>query len=417
MSKADADILAQVRSAFGNAPPSRLGVAVSGGGDSIALLHVLTRCFAPGSVELFAVTVDHGLRPEAADEARRVRALCDDLMVPHTTLHWTTWDGVGNLQERAREARYRLISDWARTLDIAAFAVGHTADDQAETMLMRLARSSGVDGLAAMPLNRTMFGITLIRPLLGVPRQDLRHYLTRNGIDWSEDPSNDDKAYERVRTREALRLLAPLGVTPTVLSDVARNMEQAREALDWYTFLAARDLAEVDGGNVVFDLRQFRALPSEIARRLLVRSVAWISGSLRGPRRAPVSLALESIRAGRAMTLGGCTVVRHNDRVWVCREYNAIQSERCATGTVWDRRWQLSGPDVPGLSVRALGQEGLCECRDWRATGRPLAALIASPALWHDDRLVAAPLAGRAEGWTAQLAAGEEEFFATLISH
>ncbi|MDU9002455.1 tRNA lysidine(34) synthetase TilS [Sedimentitalea todarodis] len=417
MNKADADILAQVRAAFGNAPPARLGVAVSGGGDSIALLHILSRCFVPGSVELFAVTVDHGLRPEAREEAVQVKALCANLMVPHTTLRWTSWDGVGNLQERAREARYQLISEWAKTQDIAVFAVGHTADDQAETMLMRLARTSGVDGLAAMPLNRTIFGITLVRPLLGVTRQELRAYLNRHEVDWVEDPSNENAAYERVRTREALKLLAPLGITAKVLSGVAGNMEQAREALDWYTFLAARDLAVVNGGDVIFDLRQFRALPGEIARRLLVRSVAWIGGTVRGPRRTPVNLTLESIRAGRSSTLGGCNVLRHDNRVWVCREYKAIQSMRCSIDASWDHRWQLVGPDVEGLEARALGQEGLKECPDWRATGRPLASLIASPAVWRGDLLIAAPLAGKAAGWTAQLVAGEEEFFATLISH
>lgn len=417
MNKGDADILAQVRTAFGNAPPARLGVAVSGGGDSVALLHILSRCFAPGSVDLFAVTVDHGLRPEAQQEAVQVKALCAKLMVPHTTLRWTTWDGVGNLQERAREARYQLISEWAKTQDIAVFAVGHTADDQAETMLMRLARSSGVDGLAAMPLNRTIFGITLIRPLLGAIRQELRDYLSRHGLDWAEDPSNENTAYERVRTREALKLLAPLGITAKVLSDVACNMDQAREALDWYTFLAARDFAVVNGGDVLYDLRQFRALPGEIARRLLVRSVAWVGGAVRGPRRTPVNLALENIRAGRSSTLGGCTVLRHDNRVWVCREYNANRSTRCSIDAFWDQRWQLIGSNVAGLEVRALGQEGLNECPDWRATGRPLASLIASPAVWQGETLIAAPLAGKAAGWTAQLVAGEEEFFATLISH
>lgn len=417
MNESDADILAQVRAAFGNAPPARLGVAVSGGGDSIALLHILSRCFAPGSVDLFAVTVDHGLRAEAQEEALQVQALCADLGVAHTTLRWKTWDGVGNMQERAREARYRLISEWAKTQDIAVFAVGHTADDQAETMLMRLARSSGVDGLAAMPLNRTIFGITLIRPLLGLTRQELRDYLNRHGVGWAEDPSNENTKYERIRTRETLKLLAPLGITAKVLSDVAGNMDQAREALDWYTFLAARDLAVVNGGDVLFDLRQFRALPGEIARRLLVRSVAWIGGTVRGPRRTPVSLALESIRAGRSSTLGGCNVLRHDNRVWVCREYNALRSTRCSIDGFWDARWQLVGPNVAGLEVRVLGQEGLNECPDWRATGRPIASLVASPAVWLGDTLVAAPLAGKTAGWTAQLVAGEEEFFATLISH
>lgn len=417
MTKADADILAKVRSAFGSAPPSRLGVAVSGGGDSVALLHLLKRCFAPGSVDLFAVTVDHGLRPEAQEETLKVKGLCDELMVPHTTLHWKNWDGVGNLQERAREARYQLVSDWAKTQDVAVFAVGHTADDQAETMLMRLARASGVNGLAAMPLNRTLFGITLIRPLLGLTREELRGYLKRNAVQWAEDPTNEDLAYERIRARKALKLLDPLGITAKVLSDVASNMDQAREALDWYTFLAARDLAIVNGGDVLFDLRQFRALPSEIARRLLVRSIAWISGAARGPRRTPVGLALEGIRAGRSSTLGGCNVLRHDDRIWVCREFNAIRTTRCSPNAIWDQRWQLVGPASAGLEIRALGQKGLTECPDWRATGRPLASLIASPAVWRDETLIAAPLAGKMAGWTAQLVAGEEEFFATLISH
>lgn len=417
MTEPDADILTQVRAAFGNAPPARLGVAVSGGGDSIALLHILSRCFDPGTVELFAVTVDHGLRAEAADEVLQVQTLCADLLVPHTTLRWQSHDGSGNLQERAREARYKLMSDWAKTQDIAVFALGHTADDQAETVLMRLARSSGVDGLAAMPLSRTIFGINLIRPLLGLTRQELRAYLKRHGIAWAEDPSNNDVAYQRVRTREALKLLAPLGITATVLSDVARNMEQAREALDWYSFLAARDIAVVNGGDVLFDLRQFRALPEETARRLLVRSVTWISGSVRGPRRVPVGLALENIRAGRSSTLGGCNVLRHDNRVWVCREFNPVKSTRCSISEFWEDRWQLVGPAAAGLEIRALGHEGLSACPDWRSTGRPLGSLIASPAVWRGDNLIAAPLAGMAAGWTAQLVAGEEEFFATLISH
>jgi tRNA(Ile)-lysidine synthase len=417
LKKTNAYILAQVRQAFGSAPPARLGVAVSGGGDSIALLHILSRCFEPGTVELFAVTVDHGLREGSAQEALSVQSLATDLLVPHTTLRWRFDDRSGNLQERAREARYQLISKWAKTQDIAVFAIGHTADDQAETLLMRLARSSGVDGLSAMPLKRTIFGINLIRPLLGLTRQELRDYLEFHGIDWIEDPSNQDMAFERVRTREALKHLAPLGLTAKVLSDVARNMACAREALDWYSFLTARDIAVVNGGDVLFDLRQFRALPEEIARRLLARAVSWVGNSVHGPRRVPLGLALESVRAGRSCTLGGCSVLRHDNRVWVSREYNAVQSTRCTIDDIWDGRWQMTGPPASGYEVRALGQEGLNDCPDWRATGRPLTSLVASPAVWHEDRLIAAPLAGKTAGWSAQLVAGEEEFFATLISH
>mgnify|MGYP000725309698 CR=1 FL=1 len=126
----DSHILAAVRASFRSAPPPKLGVAVSGGGDSVALLHALTRCFEPGQVELHAATVDHGLRPAAKDEAARVGQLCDALGVPHKVLTWSGWDGSGNLQAEARRARYRLLGDWLRKRGVSALALGHTADQQ-----------------------------------------------------------------------------------------------------------------------------------------------------------------------------------------------------------------------------------------------------------------------------------------------
>ena len=135
-------------------PPPALGVAVSGGSESTALLIHLHDWAGPRGVALHAVTIDHGLRPEAAAEAAGVAALCARLAVPHDTLPWR-WDGRGNLPDAARRGRQALISDWAAARGIADVALGHTADDQAETLLMRLGRGSGVDGLAAMrPLRR-----------------------------------------------------------------------------------------------------------------------------------------------------------------------------------------------------------------------------------------------------------------------
>lgn len=411
------DIVTRVRAQFGSAPPARLGVAVSGGGDSVALLHILAGCFDPGSVHLYAVTVDHGLRKEAADEACQVAVLAESLGISHTTLHWSGWDGRGNLQGEARQARYKLMSDWARTQEIAVFALGHTADDQAETVLMGLARRSGVNGLSAMPVRRIQDGISLIRPLLGITRAELRTYLEEHDIAWTDDPSNDDLRFDRVKMREALKVLAPLGLTAQSLSEVATNMSQAREALDWFSFLSARDLASVDGGDVVLDLRQFRTLPEEIARRLLVRSIGWVCGDVRGPRRAAVTEALDAVRAGRSFTLSGCQLLRHNRKIWVCREYNAVRDMRCAVGMHWDQRWCVTGTAEPDLEIRPLGRAGLSKCSDWRLTGRPLASLIASPSVWSGSDLVAAPLAGMSGSWEMRLSGGEEEFFASLLSH
>ena len=249
---------------------------MSGGGDSVALLHLLHETFADEDVELFAATVDHGLRPEAAEEASWVADMCETLGLPHSTLRWRGWDGCGNLQDQARRARYRLLTDWAKSYQLSHIALGHTADDQAETVLMRLGRSSGVDGLSAMSHRRILNGINLVRPLLNVGRSELRGYLEEKDVGWVEDPSNNDETFDRIKARRALEALEPLGISSRSLNDVARNMAQAREALDWYSFLTARDIVVIDGGDVLIEHRRLRTLPEEIIRRLLSRETLWV---------------------------------------------------------------------------------------------------------------------------------------------
>lgn len=383
----------------------------------MALLHILTRLFKPGDVEIFAATVDHGLRAGSADEAEHVAAFARQLGLSHETLKWEDWDGKGNLQDQARRARYRLLNGWTRRHGITVLALAHTADDQAETVLMRLARAAGVSGLAAMPVRRTEDGICILRPVLSLSRADLRGYLRRNSVDWVEDPSNDDPRFDRVRIRRAMGMLADLGITVQALSTVARNMGQAREALDWYTFLAARDIALVDAGDVVLDIRRFRTLPDEIARRLMERAIGWIGHAEYPPRRAAMSALIAGSKRGDPGTLGGCRILCSRGSLRICREYNAVRRLSSDPPMLWDRRWRLTGPDTRGCKVRATGRRGLMQCSTWRDTGRPHAALMAAPAVWRDDDLVAAPLAGFGQGWTADLVGGGEEFFASLLSH
>ncbi|MGR3677522.1 MAG: tRNA lysidine(34) synthetase TilS [Paracoccaceae bacterium] len=414
----DADLHSAARSQFRGELPSRLGVAVSGGGDSVALLHILLTSLKDEPVEIFAATVDHGLRPESHREAKQVATLCDQLGIEHTTLRWQNWDGQGNLQDQARRARYQLLTDWAKTCGIPVLALGHTADDQAETVLMRLARASGVSGLAAMPVRRTENGVMLFRPLLGVTRAELRSYLKRRGQSWVDDPSNDDTGYERIRMRQAFDVLEPLGLSVPVLARVADNMSRAREALDWYTFLAARELVEIRGGAVTFDIRCFRTHPNEISRRLLIRALSWVGATGYAPRQQPVEEALEAIRNARSYTLNGCRIVCRGGRAWICRELQAVREKVERPGLLWDQRWILHGGRADCKeTVGVLGQEGLLQCPNWRDQGLPREVLLATPALWRGDTLVSAPLAGYGNGWTAELEIGDEEFFASLLSH
>ena len=417
MSPSDADILEAVRAAFAGQLPSRLGVAVSGGSDSLGLLHALVTLARGTDTTVLAATVDHGLRPQAAAEAAHVARIAADLGVAHRTLHWRDWTGQGNLQDAARRARLGLLTGWASENRISVLALGHTADDQAETVLMRLARAPGANGLAGIPRRRLQDGVVLLRPCLDLRRADLRAYLARQGVAWIDDPSNEDDRFDRVRARRALPQLEDLGIGVEALAEVARNMADVREALDWYTFLAARDLVQIDGGDVLIDRRAFRTLPQEIARRLLSHALHWIGGGDYPPRRAALAGALDAIRRGRGTTLNGCVILNRQGLIWICREAACVAGLTAVPPQLWDRRWSVAEAARDGIVLRALGEAGLRQAPRWRDTGRPRASLLAAPGLWRADTLVSAPLAGVEGPHAPQLADGPEGFYAQILSH
>jgi len=384
----------------------------------VALLATTVEFAREHSIDLHVITVDHGLRAEAKDEIALVTDLCATWDLPHHVEYWKGWSGAGNLQSEARDARYELMADWAYANDVSHVLLGHTADDQAETFIMRLARGAGVDGLSAMVPRRVRHGITWVRPFLRIERSALRTYLRAAQLDWCEDPSNDNRDFERIRVRDALTVLGSLGVHTDTLVDVAHNMSQARDALDWQTFLAAREVAQVVRGVVAFDLRKFRMQPAEIGRRLLLHALSWTSNAPYPPRRDAVARTLTAIRAGDGATLDGCQIIVENDVVWVVRELNAVKDVSCEVGDLWDDRWLITGPeDDPDLQVAALGYDALPSVEGWRDAGLPRAAAAASPAVWYEGKLVAAPIVGDDPEWVAELEGGKDAFFAALLSH
>ena len=173
-----------------------IGLSVSGGGDSIALLYLTKEWACKNDKKIFVATVDHGLRKESLNEAQTVKDICRSLGIECTILNWTDWDKSGNLQDAARSARNRLIGNWANSLGLDAVATGHTADDQAETFLLRLARGSGVDGLSGMASSILKEGMLWFRPLLEFHRSELRDYLNINKITWFDDPSNENMKFD-----------------------------------------------------------------------------------------------------------------------------------------------------------------------------------------------------------------------------
>ena len=372
----------------GLAAGESLALAVSGGGDSMAMLHLAVAAGLRPAV----VTVDHGLRPEAAAEADMVGQVCAGYRLRHDTLLWRGWDHAGNLQNAARKARRRLIAEWAVAHGIGTIALAHTQDDVAETFLMRLARGAGVDGLAAMSPVWAERGVTWARPMLTMTRAELRLWLTGQSLTWAEDPSNENLRFDRIKARKALTTLGPLGLTAPRLAEVAQHLAEARLALDaladdW----AERVLAEA-AGTVVIAPALWRA-PVETQRRLLQRVILWIAPAAYAPRGTQVSQLMQSLAANQPATLAGCRFVTGPNGLRALREVKAA-APRVPANALWDGRWRIIGDLPDGAEIGALGAEGLAQCPDWRQSGLPRAGLLAAPALWLHDRLIAAPLAG-----------------------
>jgi tRNA(Ile)-lysidine synthase len=375
-----------------------IGIALSGGGDSTALLHLALRA----GLRVEAVTVDHRLRPESAVEAAGVAAACARLGVRHEVRVWEHGPVSGNLMDGARRARMALIAAWARDRGLAHVALGHTQDDQAETLLMGLARAAGIAGLSGMRRQWAEGDVTFHRPLLDTGRAALRDWLGAQGIGWTEDPTNDNPRFTRTRARRVLAALAPLGISAEGLAGVAGHLAQVQEALAVQVrAAAAAHVTEVAGA-----LRVEAGLwdqPMEVQRQLLTRAVDWLSQGSYQPRAEALARFRAALAEGRTATLQGCRCLNG----WILREARSLRGREAG---LWDGRWQVSG--AVG-EVRALGAAGLRQCPDWRGLGLPRQVLEVTPGLWQGDRLIAAPAAGFGLG----AATCTPSFHVALLSH
>lgn len=248
--------------------PERLGLAVSGGADSLALLLLAAAAF-PGRVE--AATVDHGLRLESTLEALHVEDICERAGCPHTILSVSVPDGAAGLQAEARTARYTALAGWAEARGIGHLATAHHLDDQAETLLMRLQRGSGLAGLSAIRPVRQQGDLLIVRPLLSWTKAELVHLVSRAGIEPVEDPSNQDLRFDRTAIRRFLS--ANPQFSPQRLARTAAAAREADEALDWAADQLAEDRITSAGGEWRIDPA---GLPRELKRRLLVRAIVFI---------------------------------------------------------------------------------------------------------------------------------------------
>ena len=395
-------------------PAPRVAVAVSGGSDSLALCLLADRWAQARGGTVFALTVDHGLRPEAGAEADQVRRWLAVRAISHRTLRWTGARRTGATQAEARAARFALLTGWCRRAGVLHLLLGHQREDQAETALQRLVHGSGIEGLAAMaPVRLAMEpdgrGVRLLRPLLSVPRDALTATLAHWNQPWIDDPTNRDARHGRPRLAAALAQLGSEGLSAARLARVAARAADDRAALDRLcTDLLAGCAHPAPAGFVTLDLKMLRRAQPALALRALGRVVTTVSGTPHPPRlerleRLAQRLIYDDVKA---TTLGGCRLIpQRNERVVVCREPAAaseVLSLKPGDRALWDRRFvvSLGRSAEPGrFLVRRLGTDGLAQARaTTRAAGAPLRtdcvpapARPALPALFDLDGPLAAP--------------------------
>lgn len=354
----------------------RIAVGVSGGADSLGLLFLLADWCTKNSGVLKAYTVNHNLRAEAQAEAQTVAGICRAAGIAHDILTWRFDTKLeSHVQERARAARYDLLQAACRRDGFHYLATAHHLEDQIETFWMRLTHGSGIDGLAGMQPQRQMEQVTLIRPLLAMPRDTLRDVCRVRQVDWVEDPSNRNESFLRPRLRAFEEMLAAEGLSPGRMAQTLQKLADARDLLQEVTDDAVGDCAVLyDMGYVLLDRARFTVLKPALAQRVLARVLFAVVPGMYPPGHDLVQrLHAAMMRVDFAgQTAFGCDVqVQGNDYYLFTRELAAAAPPRQIVAgevTCWDNRFDLpaladTAPETESWTFGALGVEGVAALR------------------------------------------------------
>lgn len=389
-----------------------LAIAVSGGADSLALCLLAARWVRGQGGELTALTVNHGLRREATAEAAQVGRWLAEWRIPHQILTVTASPPQGDIQHWARRARYALLQDWCAANGVLHLLLAHHQGDQAETLLLRLARGSGVRGLSAMAAVSTTPHCRILRPLLSIPKVRLEATLRSCGQGWVSDPSNDSVDYARVRIRHLLPPLAEEGLTGLRLAETARILARSREGIETVSAtLLAQTVSVFPAGVARITAPElWRAQPEEVALRALAGLLACLGGQMYPPRADRLERALS--RWGQDLTVGGCRMLMERGALWIWREQRGLSPQRLWPGQecLWDRRFRVTwrptsreteegGP----LLLRFLGRDGVEALRrvipaPQEGLALPRRCLPSLPSVWSDRMLVSVPHLGYSIG-------------------
>ncbi len=391
--------------------PVAVAVAVSGGSDSMALALLLAEWCKTRDVKLVAMTVDHALRDEAADEAKLVGQWLNARGVEHLILTRSGDKPSASIQAFARQARYGLLTKRCLDLKIRHLFIGHQQEDQLETFVQRFAMGSSVTGLRAMSVVTERGHIQLVRPLLFERRKELRSYLVDKGQDWIEDPSNEDPKFTRTDLGRIVRDISSLPESSvSALQKSVDRVKDADDALSHYATRAWQKYVDVSPlGFEKIDRSLVENEPKEIVLRLLSKVIDQVSGRQGYSRLKDIERLYVKLLSGPlddAMTLMGCHFKEKSRQLWVCREpgRDGLEILQVHDGAmIWDNRFAVDcSHNVRDLlrdrqtEIRILGDEGWREVKESPmcegVTELPAIIRKNLPAVWVDGKVVAAPL-------------------------
>ena len=385
---------------------AHLALAVSGGGDSMGLLALAAQLQNTDTAPRFSVlTINHGLRAQAAEEAAQVAAMCKKLGLPHAILAADERLGATDIQQQARNLRYRLMAQWCADNQAQGVVLAHHRDDQAETILMRLARGSGISGLGGMAAKQVLHtaqgSLLLLRPFLASAGVDLQDCAHQAGLPVIDDPSNRDSQYERVRWRQILPLLEAEGLGAERLAAMADEMRMVQAALDnklanWLD----RHADWHDYGVLSVPRNDFDALPVPHKQRFIGRFAQYFGQHAHPLKQKKTDRLLRHIddTAHGASVLGGMHVRWRKAKLFLGREAAACPTALMVphTDVVYDRRFKLTASEnAENQRLAALGSTGVASMR---ARGVvfddtvPTAYFAALPGIFDGDNLLDCPL-------------------------
>ena len=369
-----------------------LGLAVSGGSDSLAMLYICNDWALEKKVKLHCITVDHKLRSESSKEAELVADHCNGLGINHEIVEWEHERNIrGNLSDLARSARYELIGKWRKRLSFVL--VGHTQNDQIETFFMNLKRGSGIEGLSGMPVSfKRPEGYFILRPLIHSSRESLQQFLKEKNISWVSDPSNLNEDFERISQRKTWEILKSKGFSESRIELTAAHMRRAHDALRQMLPIQFEQIGKQELTDLFWDYNAFIALPEEFKFRLISSAVMWNGNLHYRPRFKAVLDVSQNISEKRTAALGGAIFYHHAGNIRITAELKSLRdiAVNCSIGAVWRNIWEVK-IEIKNCYIAPIGINGNNQLTKRQRSIMPYLSRIIQPGIFLKEKLLLAP--------------------------